>query len=55
MIFVTIGIFLNKDFKIQTYVCNGCHDLLLMSMNLCDISFLQKTKNAVYRCNTTWN
>ena len=35
-IFVTIGIF-DKEFKFQTYVCNGCHDVLIMSINLNDI------------------
>ena len=34
MILFTIGIFLNKRFKFQPNVCNGCHDLLMMSMNL---------------------
>ena len=24
--------FLNKGFKFQPYVCNRCHDLLIMSM-----------------------
>ena len=32
-IFVTIGIF-DKEFKFQAYVCNGCHDVLIMSINL---------------------
>ena len=26
--------FLNKGFKFQPYVCNRCHDLLMMSMNI---------------------
>ena len=26
--------FLNKRFKFQPHVCNRCHDLLTMSMNL---------------------
>ena len=30
--------FLNKRFKFQPYVCNRCHDLLMMSMNLSDIA-----------------
>ena len=30
--------FLNKGFKFQSNVCNGCHDLLMMSMNLCDVA-----------------
>ena len=32
--------FLNKDFKSQQNVCNRCHDLLMMSMNLSDIAIL---------------
>ena len=30
--------FLNKRFKFQPNVCNGCDYLLMMSMNLSDIS-----------------
>ena len=40
---------LNKEFKFQTYVCNRCHDLLMMSLNLIDIVILN-IKNANYRC-----
>ena len=36
--------FLEKDFKFQPYVCNRCHNLFMMSMNLCDIAIL-KFKN----------
>ena len=32
--------FLNKGFKFQPNVCNRCHDLLMMSMNLSDITML---------------
>ena len=32
--------FLNKGFKFQPSVCNRCHDLLMMSINLCDIAIL---------------
>ena len=32
--------FLNKAFKFQPNVCNRCHDLLMMSMNLSDIAIL---------------
>ena len=28
--------FLHKSFKVQSNVCSGCHDLLIMSMNLSD-------------------
>ena len=41
--------FLNKGFKFQPYVCNRCHDLLIMSMNLSDI-FILKIKSADYYC-----
>ena len=32
--------FLNEGFKFQPYVCNRCHDLLMMSMNLSNIPIL---------------
>ena len=32
--------FLDKDFNFQLHVCNGCHDLLMMSLNLSDIAVL---------------
>ena len=32
--------FLNYSFKFQRKVCNRCHDLLMMSMNLSNIDFL---------------
>ena len=32
--------FLNFSFKFQPNVCNRCHDLLMMSMKLCDIAIL---------------
>ena len=32
--------FLNYSFKFQPNVCNRCHDLLMMSMNLSDIAIL---------------
>ena len=40
VMFATILVFLNKGFKFQTYVCNECHDLLMMSTNLDDIATL---------------
>ena len=30
--------FLNKRFKFQPHVCNRCHDLLTMSMNLSNVA-----------------
>ena len=41
--------FSNKGFKFQPNVCNGCHDLLMMSVNLSDIAILN-IKGADYRC-----
>ena len=40
--------FLNKGFKFQIDVCNGYHDLLMMSMNLTDIAILN-IKGSDYR------
>ena len=40
--------FLNKGFKFQPNVCNRCHDLLMLSMNLIDIAIL-KIKTTDYR------
>ena len=31
---------LNKGFKFQSKICNRCHDLLMMPMNLSDIAIL---------------
>ena len=42
--------FLNYSFKFQPNVCNRCHDLLMMSMNLSDIAILN-IKGFDYRCN----
>ena len=33
--------FLDKRYKFQPYVCNGCHDVLVMSMNLGNIPILK--------------
>ena len=41
--------FLNKSFQFQSYVCNKCYDLLMMSMNLRDVAILN-IKNADYHC-----
>ena len=30
--------FLDKGFKFQPDICNGCHDLLTMSMNLSNVA-----------------
>ena len=47
-ILVTIGIFLDKNFKFQLDIYNRCHDLLMMSMES-DIAILN-IKDLDYRC-----
>ena len=32
--------FLDKEFLFQRHVCDECHDVLMMSVNLSDIAFL---------------
>ena len=41
--------FLNKGFKSQPDECSGCHDLLMVSMNLSDIAILN-IKGFYYHC-----
>ena len=41
--------FLNKWLKFQTYVCNRCRDLLMVSMKLNNI-YIFNIKNTDYRC-----
>ena len=41
--------FLNKGFKFKPYICNRCHDLVMMSMNLSDIA-ISSIKGSDYRC-----
>ena len=41
--------FLDKVLKFQPDACNGCHDVLMMSMNLSDIAILNINR-ANYRC-----
>ena len=41
--------FLNYSFMFQPNVCNRCHDLLMMSINLSDATILN-IKGSDYRC-----
>ena len=41
--------FLDKSFKFQQDICNRCHDLLMMSINLSDIA-ISTIKDAGYHC-----
>ena len=43
------GCFLNYRFKFQSNVCNRCHDLLMMSMNISNIAILNH-KGSNYCC-----
>ena len=45
--------FLNYSFKFQPNVCNRCHDLLMISMNLSNIAILN-IKSADYLCIISW-
>ena len=47
---------LNKGFKFQPYVCNKCHDLLMMSVSLTDIA-ISNIKGSEHCCiiSKTWN
>ena len=41
--------FFNHGFKFQDYVCNGCHDLKMLSVNISDI-VITTVKNVGYCC-----
>ena len=41
--------FLDEGFKFQSDIYNGCHDVLMMSMNLSDFAILN-INGADYRC-----
>ena len=46
--FAIIG-FLNHEFEFQDSVCNGCYDLLMLSVNTSKIAIII-IKNVDYRC-----
>ena len=39
----------NRRFKFQKSVCNGCHDLLMLCLNISDITIIT-FKGVDYRC-----
>ena len=41
--------FFNHGFKFQNSICNGCHDLAMLSVNISDIAIVT-VKNVVYHC-----
>ena len=46
---MSLLVFLDRGFKFQAYVCNGCHDVLMMSVNFNVIAILN-INGANYRC-----
>ena len=41
--------FFNHGFKFQNYVCNGCHNLTMLTVNISDIAIIT-VNNTDYRC-----
>ena len=41
--------FFNRRFEFQYSVCNGCHDLSILCLNISDIATIT-VKNVDYRC-----
>ena len=41
--------FFNHGFNFQDYVCNGCHDLSMLCLNISDIPIIT-VKNVDYHC-----
>ena len=41
--------FFNHGIKFQDYVCNGCHDLTMLSVNISNIAIIT-VKNVDYCC-----
>ena len=39
----------NNGFKFQDYICNGCHDLIMLSVNISGIAIFT-VKNVDYGC-----
>ena len=40
--------FLDKDFKFQRYICNACHDVLMISINHNDVAILNINRLSLY-------
>ena len=41
--------FFNHGFEFQYYLCNGCHDLTMLCLNISDITIIT-VKNVDYLC-----
>ena len=42
-------VFINHGFEFQYSICNGCHDLSMLCLNISDIP-ITTVKNVDYRC-----
>ena len=42
-------LFFNRWFNFQDSVCNGCHDLMMLSLNISDIAIIA-VKGVDYHC-----
>ena len=52
-VFITIGIFLDKNFKYEPYLYNGCNDLMQKAMNFNDVAVVS-IKRSGYKIHF-WN
>ena len=52
VIFAIIGFFLDKNFKYEPYLCNGCHDLMQKAMNFIDVTivFIKGNNYRIHFC-----
>ena len=50
VIYVVIGIFVDRNFNYQKYMCNGCHDMSLKAISLHNLCIGYNNGNA-YRIN----
>ena len=40
VLFGTVGIILGTGFRFQSFVCNGCHGILMLSLHINNIAIL---------------
>ena len=45
VIFAAIGVFFNKKFNHEPYLCNRCHDLMQKAMNFNDVAIVSVKGN----------
>ena len=50
MIFVTIGILKILAFKYESYLCNGCHDLMQKARSFNDAAIVKRSAYRIYSC-----